>query len=129
MLMSNRIRSGGSRRAAWSASLPLGTGRALYPRSLSIPDSTWRLVGASSTTRMLAGPATDFAWPVRPDTTPAAAANETGALEATPFRQPASIPDFSSFMEGSLQERKNLAQVLPGRVDQGASGIRSVRPG
>src|SRR5437868_3444058 len=55
MLMSSRIRSGGSRRAASSASLPLGTGRTLYPRSLSMPASTWRLAGVSSTTRMLAG--------------------------------------------------------------------------
>src|SRR6476620_7662895 len=55
MLMSSRIRSGGSRCAASSASLPPGTGRTLYPRSLSMPDSTWRLAGVSSTTRMLAG--------------------------------------------------------------------------
>src|SRR5687768_4890839 len=55
MVMSSRIRSGGSRCAAWSASLPLGTGRTLYPRSLSIPASTWRLAGVSSTIRMLAG--------------------------------------------------------------------------
>src|SRR5215218_3349863 len=55
MLMSSRIRSGGSRRAAESASLPPGTGRTLYPRSLSMPASTWRLAGVSSTTRMLAG--------------------------------------------------------------------------
>src|SRR4051812_41004172 len=52
MLMSSRIRSGGSRRAARSASSPLGTGRTLYPRSLSMPASTWRLAGVSSTTRM-----------------------------------------------------------------------------
>ena len=32
-----------------SASLPLGTGRTLYPRSLSMPASTWRLAGVSST--------------------------------------------------------------------------------
>src|SRR5688572_9186020 len=56
MLMSSRIRSGGSRWAASSASLPLGTGRTLYPRSLSIPASTWRLAGVSSTTRMLPPP-------------------------------------------------------------------------
>src|SRR4051795_10265578 len=55
MLMSSRIRSGGSRRAASSASLPPGTGRTLYPRFLSIPASTWRLAGVSSTTRMSAG--------------------------------------------------------------------------
>src|SRR5437868_8757118 len=55
MLMSSRIRSGGSRCAASSASLPPGTGRTLYPRSLSMPASTWRLAGVSSTTRMLAG--------------------------------------------------------------------------
>src|SRR3954469_18382226 len=58
MLMSSRIKSGGSRCAAASASLPLGTGRTLYPRSLSIPASTWRLAGVSSTIRMLAGCAT-----------------------------------------------------------------------
>src|SRR4051812_41976839 len=55
MLMSNRIRSGGSRRAADSANWPPGTGRTLYPRSLSMPASTWRLAGVSSTTRMPAG--------------------------------------------------------------------------
>src|SRR3954447_6192025 len=55
MLMSSRIRSGGSRLAASSASLPPGTGRTLCPRSLSMPASTWRLAGVSSTTRMLAG--------------------------------------------------------------------------
>src|SRR5688572_21968532 len=55
MLMSSRIRSGGSRWAASRASLPPGTGRTLYPRSLSMPASTWRLAGVSSTTRMLAG--------------------------------------------------------------------------
>src|SRR4051794_34165922 len=55
MLMSSRIRSGGSRRAASSASLPPGTGRTRYPRSLSMPASTWRLAGVSSTARMLAG--------------------------------------------------------------------------
>src|SRR5947208_2786624 len=55
MLMSSRIRSGGSRRAARSASSPPGTGRTLYPRSLSMPASTWRLAGVSSTTRMPAG--------------------------------------------------------------------------
>src|SRR5438270_12614713 len=55
MLMSSRIKSGGSRRAASSASLPPGTGRTLYPRSLSMPASTWRLAGVSSTTRMPAG--------------------------------------------------------------------------
>src|SRR3954463_16363129 len=55
MLMSSRIRSGGSRRAAARASLPPGTGRTLYPRSLSMPASTWRLAGVSSTTRMPAG--------------------------------------------------------------------------
>src|SRR5688572_25060215 len=54
MLMSSRIRSGGSCSAASSASLPLGTGRTLYPRSLSMPASTWRLAGVSSTIRMLA---------------------------------------------------------------------------
>src|SRR4051794_24245674 len=53
--MSSRIRSGGSRRAARSASSPPGTGRTLYPRSLSMPASTWRLAGVSSTTRMPAG--------------------------------------------------------------------------
>src|SRR3954449_6901332 len=52
MLMSSRIRSGGSCRAARSASSPPGTGRTLYPRSLSMPASTWRLAGVSSTTRM-----------------------------------------------------------------------------
>ena len=36
-------------RAASSASLPPGTGRTLYPRSLSMPASTWRLAGVSST--------------------------------------------------------------------------------
>src|SRR5688572_14124598 len=55
MLMSSRIRSGGSCCAASRASLPLGTGRTLYPRSLSMPASTWRLAGVSSTIRMLAG--------------------------------------------------------------------------
>src|SRR3954449_3372508 len=55
MLMSSRIRSGGSRRAAARANLPPGTGRTLYPRSLSMPTRTWRLAGVSSTTRMLAG--------------------------------------------------------------------------
>src|SRR4051794_40945 len=62
MLMSSRIRSGGSRRAARSASLPLGTGRTLYARSLSMPASTWRLAGGSSTTRMLTAdpPAASF---------------------------------------------------------------------
>src|SRR5215208_4937042 len=54
MLMSSRIRSGGSRRAARRASLPPGTGRTLYTRSLSIPASTCRLAGVSSTPRMLA---------------------------------------------------------------------------
>src|SRR3954447_25884140 len=54
MLMSSRIRSGGSCRAARSASSPPGTGRTLYPRSLSMPASTWRLAGVSSTTRMSA---------------------------------------------------------------------------
>src|SRR5450432_140871 len=53
--MSSRIKSGGSRCAASSASLPLGTGRTLYPRSLSMPASTWRLAGVSSTTKRLAG--------------------------------------------------------------------------
>src|SRR5437764_514970 len=53
--MSSRIRSGGSRRAAARASRPPGTGRTLYPRSLSMPASTWRLAGVSSTTRMPAG--------------------------------------------------------------------------
>src|SRR4051794_23482301 len=53
--MSSRIRSGGSRRAADSANWPPGTGRTLYPRSLSMPASTWRLAGVSSTTRMPAG--------------------------------------------------------------------------
>src|SRR4051812_47258584 len=53
--MSSRIRSGGAFRAASSANLPPGTGRTLYPRSLSMPASTWRLAGVSSTTRMLAG--------------------------------------------------------------------------
>src|SRR5437868_9782467 len=57
MLMSSRIRSGGSRRAAESASLPLGTGRTLYPRSLSMPARTCRFAGVSSTMRMLAGTA------------------------------------------------------------------------
>src|SRR4051794_34692703 len=52
ILMSSRIKSGGSRPAASSASLPLGTGRTLYPRSLSMPASTWRLAGVTSTTRM-----------------------------------------------------------------------------
>src|SRR3954452_8590330 len=52
MLMSSRIRSGGSRRAARNASSPPGTGRTLYPLSLSMPASTWRLAGVSSTTRM-----------------------------------------------------------------------------
>src|SRR4051812_17008259 len=52
MLMSRRIRSGGSFRAASSASLPPGTGRTLYPRSLSMPASTWRLAGVSSTIRI-----------------------------------------------------------------------------
>src|SRR3954471_2920156 len=52
MLMSSRTRSGGSCCAARSASLPPGTGRTLYPRSLSMPASTWRLAGVSSTTRM-----------------------------------------------------------------------------
>src|SRR5436305_1817245 len=60
MLMSSRIRSGGSRRAASSASLPPGTGRTLYPRSLSMPASTWRLAGVSSTTRMSAGRPASF---------------------------------------------------------------------
>src|SRR5947209_20544464 len=63
MLMSSRIRSGGSRRAARSASSPPGTGRTLYPRSLSMPASTWRLAGVSSTTRMPAAcptPVLDF---------------------------------------------------------------------
>src|SRR3954453_17238293 len=61
MLISSRIRSGGSRLAASSASLPPGTGRTLYPRSLSMPASTWRLAGVSSTTRMPAGcPASRF---------------------------------------------------------------------
>src|SRR5688572_13915241 len=55
MLMSSRIKFGGSCRAASSASLPLGTGRTLYPRSLSMPAKTCKLVGVSSTTRMLAG--------------------------------------------------------------------------
>src|SRR3954471_5491013 len=55
MLMSSRIRSGGARRAARSASSPPGTGRTLYPRSLSMPANTWRLAGVSSTTGMLGG--------------------------------------------------------------------------
>src|SRR6476659_3858802 len=61
MLMSSRIRSGGSRSAARIANLPPGAGRTLYPRSLSMPASTWRLAAVSSTIRMLAARATPSA--------------------------------------------------------------------
>src|SRR4028119_1191313 len=100
MLMSSRIRSGGSRRAASNASLPPGTGRTLYPRSLSIPASTWRLAGVSSTTKMLAGcPAPLFGFPgftegscirtmgdrTTPRTVPSAAARSCGGRGPRPL--------------------------------------------
>src|SRR5438132_14349007 len=95
-----------------------------------MPESTWRLVGASSTTRMLAVPATDLAGAAGPDTSrPAAAADGTGAREAKPFPSPASISDFSNFMKGSLRDARNMVKGLPGRIDQGAFGIQTVRPG
>src|SRR4051812_3163416 len=107
--MSSRIRSGGSFRAASSASLPLGTGRTRYPRSLSMPVSTWRLAGRSSTTRMLAVLATAFS--------PAAGPARTGC--------PAPLPGISGCMGGSCSRTVDdpKARTRPSSPDRG--GVRA----
>lgn len=52
MLMSSKIKSGGSSAAATSASRPRGNDRTRYPRRLRMPSSSFRLAMVSSTTMM-----------------------------------------------------------------------------
>src|SRR5438309_1739971 len=104
MSMSSRIRSGGSRRAASSASSPPGTGRTLYPRSLSMPASTWRLAGVSSTTRMSAGrPAPTLAFSGFNGAPPAEEIQEGLVLEA--LRQAAQAPGDAGVAGFALLDR------------------------